>query len=458
VAYTETGEMLVFKGSPATKPGDAVASAVRPDSGVDSHAPPTWSPTYLVEEVIALHITGVAMFSADERGTIKDGRDLDPELLVVLERLLERARWLGGEMVSKPYHDKTVCLTWGEDIHMAAIVDGEPDERLDRELRWAIGDLADTYADEIWSWGEETDSSVARALTARLADVFNLTANITPGKLAARSTGGGLRVTSTISWRHSLVEFTLGIVNDGPGAVFDIELHPSLNKEGIMDVVTVLGIEVDKDMKFRVEEIPEGKKTLATFVFRILDPAAVKIDCTIIYLRGVANIQELRLPGRWVELERVELVHGETVEPERALELATQPAAFRDRAAFVIPPSISPELLFNKAIESLKEDMDPVVELEDDDKTQLEAWFHAQLVGGDVVVASITVVPPKGIVDIFAASTVAGVVPGCMVHLRKALERALHQRINEVLDEDLMSTVPKMGVLLVESWGAFFEN
>ncbi|NIP35710.1 MAG: hypothetical protein GWN18_12135, partial [Thermoplasmata archaeon] len=227
---------------------------------------------------------------------------------VVLERLLEEARWLGGEMVKGPYKSKTVSLTWGEELHMAAVVDGEPDERLDRELRWALGDLAEDFADTIWSWGEGTGRDVPQELTRRLMAVFNLTRGVKPELLDSKSEGGGLRVSSTISWRHSLAEYTLGIINHGPGPVHDMELLPTLNKEGIVEVATVYGIDVDKDMRFRMSELPQGKKAIATFAFRVLEPMEVRVDCTLVYRRGVASVQNLKLPGRWIELEHREPV------------------------------------------------------------------------------------------------------------------------------------------------------
>ncbi len=458
VAYTETGEMLVFKSDPVVGDKDVVSAAIGGKEGRGaSMAPPTWSASYRLERVIVLHITGVAMFAVDTSAKVENGRDLESDLLVVLERLLEKAKWLGGEMVTAVWRDRTVSLTWGEDIHMAAIVDGEPDERLDRELRWAIGDLVEEFADEIWAWGEETDSSVPRTLTKRIHDVFLLTAGVSPGDLAAQSEGGGIRVTSTVSWRHALTEYSLGILNNGPGPVHDIELLPSLSKVGMLDVITVLGVDVDKDMKFRIDEIAQGEKAVATFMFRASDPMSVRVDCSIVYRRGVASVQQLKLPGRWIELEHVNLIKDEHVEPERALELAIQPASFRDRCALYIPPGMAPEGLFNAAIQILKEDFDAVVELEDDDMTQLEAWFHADVVGGGSVVAAVTVVPKAGVVDLFASSTVAGVVPGVMVLLRKSMDRTARQHLPEVLDPEVRATVRKMGVLLYQSWG-FFEE
>ncbi len=457
VAYTETGEMLVFKSTPIEDQGDAVVSRLAKDQSPPSQMPKTWAPSYKLERVITLHITGVAMFAVDHQGRIEDGRDLDPELLVIVERLLEHAKWLGGEMVTDVYKDRTVSLSWGGDIHMAAILDGEPDERLDRQLRWMIGDLVDQYSDEIWSWTESGNPEIQRELTARISDVFGLTAGVNLMAEAAVSEDGGLRVTSTVSWRHALVEYTLGIVNRGPGPVYDVELLPTLSKEGSLEVVTVEGMEVDSEMKFRIAEIPKDLKSVATFIFRALDPGEVKVQCTVVYQRGVADVGMVTVPGRWIELEPVEVVPGETVEPERALELAVQPATFRDRCALFIPPGMDPEKLFNDTIQVLKDHWKPVVELEDDDMTQLEAWFHSELVGGGTIVASLTVVPPKGIVEVFAASTLAGVIPGCMVQLRKGVDRAARRTLTEVLDPELRSTVPRMGVLLFESWGDYEE-
>jgi len=458
VAYSETGEMLVFKSSKATGEGDVVSSVVDgQEHPARGEGLPTWSPTYRIEQVIALHITGVAMFAVDPRGRVVNGRDLDPELLVALERLLEQAKWLGGEMVRRTYKDRTVSLTWGEEMHMAAVVEGEPDERLDRELRWAIGDMAEEFSDTLWSWDEASDIDIPGALTLRIREVFNLTLGIKPSAMVVRSEGGGLHVTSTVSWRHSLAEYALGIVNNGPGPVHEMELLPTVNKEGKVEVVTAYGIDVDKDMRFRVHDIPQGEKAVATFAFRVPEPMDVRVDCTLVYRRGVAAFQNLQIPGRWVELERVDLRKGEPVEPERALELAIQHASFRDRCALHAAWGTKVESIFNKAVEMMAEHMDPVVELEDDDDTQMEAWFHAYVPGGGTVIVSLTAVPRKGIIDLFATSTLADVVPGTMVVMRQVLNRAAGQDLPEVLDPELRTTVPRMGVLLFQSWG-FFDD
>lgn len=460
VAYTETGEMLVFKSSEATGEGDVVAEAVdKISSRPGAQGVPTWSPTYKVEKIIAMHMTGIVMFAVDEKGKVINGRDLSHGLIMTLERLLEEARWLGGEMVRTPYKDRTVSLSWGEGVHMAAVVDGEPDERLDRELRWAVGDLTEEYSDTIWSWDDKSDQSVPMALTQRLSKVFNLTRGVKPGLLDAKSEGGGLRVSSTISWRHSLAEYTLGIINNGPGPVRDLELLPTLNQEGRVEVATVYGIDVDNEMRFRMADVPQGDKVVATFAFRVLEPLNLRVDCTLVYRRGVASVQRLKLPGRWIELEsREPLGRGELIEPETALEIATQHANFRDRCALYTPRGKNAEAVFNDLTESLAERLDPVVELEDDDNTQMEAWYHGDAIGGGTVIVSVTAVPKKGLIDLFATSTEAEVVPSTMVLLRQMVNKAAGQTCPEVLDPELRTTVPRMGVLLIQSWGFFDEE
>jgi hypothetical protein len=206
-------------------------------------------------------------------------------------------------------------------------------------------------------------------------------------------------------------------------------------------------------------DIPQGDKVVATFAFRVLDPLDVRVDCTLVYRRGVAGVQNLKLPGRWIELENREpLGRGELIEPEAALEMATQHATFRDRCALYAPRGKDIEELFNGLTELLAERLDPVVELEDDDNTQLEAWYHGDAIGGGTVIVAVTVVPKKGIIDLFATSTEAGVVPSTMVLLRQTINKAAGQLCTEVLDPELRTTVPRMGVLLFQSWGFFDED
>jgi hypothetical protein len=121
------------------------------------------------------------------------------------------------------------------------------------------------------------------------------------------------------------------------------------------------------------------------------------------------------------------------------------------------PRGANIEELFNVVVEELSERMDAVVELEDDENTQMEAWFHGDAIGGGTVIVSVSVVPKKGIIDMFATSTEAGVVPGTMVMLRGVVNAAAGVALPEVLDPELRTTVPRMGVLLFQSWGFFDE-
>ena len=65
--------------------------------------------------------------------------------------------------------------------------------------------------------------------------------------------------------------------------------------------------------------------------------------------------------------------------------------------------------------------------------------------------------PRKGMIDLFATATEAGVVPGTMVMLRQVANRAAGSPLPEVLDPELRTTVPRTGVLLFQSWGFFDE-
>jgi hypothetical protein len=149
---------------------------------------------------------------------------------------------------------------------------------------------------------------------------------------------------------------------------------------------------------------------------------------------------------------------GEEVGTEWVLELATQPAAFRDRSVFIFTEEIDVVALFNRSIELLEDYMLPVVELEDNEGDQLEAWFHGGVGESGTVVSSITVLRKERIVDLYAASTMAGVVPGILLHMRNELSKACRGRLVEALDPEQRVAVPRTGVLLYESWGTFFEE
>jgi hypothetical protein len=459
VAYSESGEMLVFGSTKATEDSDVVAAALEGKSKALEQPLPTWSPSYRIERIVVMHMTGVVMFSVDEYGRIHKGDDIEPDLLIVLEGLLEDAKWFKGEMVSTVYRDRSVCLTWGNLLHLAAVVDGEPDERLDRELRWAIGDLSDEYADEVWFWGEEvTDFSVWQRLSSRVKEVLVFTKDVDLALVAAHSKEGDVRVTSTITWRHGLLELALGIVNNGPGDIHEIELLPTLSQEGLLDVVTVHGIEVDSEGRFLITQIEERRKAVATFLFRARTPMSVRMDCNLVYRRGIANIQEVHIQGRWLEVEGVEISPGEQVEPERVFELATQPAIFQDRCALYIPTGANPETLFDSCTDILERDLSSAVMLEDPDTNRIEAWFHGELRGGGSLVACLSISPKNGIIDIYTASTSAGVVPGAMLFLRKSVDRAAKKPLLDVMDRDLRTTISREGTLLIEGWGDIEEE
>jgi len=472
--YTQGGEMLTFgsraessddgvvssamnaaqgrAGGPASDMAGATAAAATTE--VIRSAARGWRASYSVERLIAIHSIGVALLSVDAKGTIERGDRLEPTLLVTLEELLEAARAAPGEPSVGVYADRTVLVRRGGSVHLAAIVDGDPDERLDRELRWAIADFTDLVSGQPAPPASPGFRQVdLAALVNRIMRVFELTKDADPARGGAASPGGDLVATSTVAMRHGLVELIVGIVNRGPGTAYEVQLLPSLSRDGVLEVVTSRGIEVDAEGRFMLPEVATGSKSLVGFVFRPLRPEAVRVDCTVVYLRGVANVQEARLPPSWVEVEAIAPDPGELVEPERVLELASEPAAFTDRAALFLPVGQDGGKVLADCVDALRQELRPVVQLEDIASGRSETWFHGELAGGATVAACLSVLPREGVVDLFAASTASGAVHGSMLLLRRSAERATGQHLVDALDPDLRSAAVRTGFLLEGSWG-----
>jgi len=476
--YTQGGEMLRFgssmgssddgvvasalsaaqgqAGGPAMGPAGATAAATA-TPGVIETASRGWRASYSVERLIAIHSIGVALLSVDAKGAMERGDRLDPALLVTLEELLEAARAAPGEPAIGVYMDRTVCVHRGGSVHLAAIVDGDPDERLERELRWAIADFTELVSGQSGPIAPAASTGFRQvdlaALMNRIMRVFELTKGADPTRGGAASPGGDLVATSTIAMRHGLVEFIVGIINRGPGTAYEVQLLPSLSKDGVLEVVTSRGIEVDAEGRFMLPEVAPGTKSSVGFVFRPLRPEAVRVDCTVVYLRGVANVQEARLPPSWVEVEAIAPDPGEQVEPERVMELASQPAAFTDRAALFLPVGQDAHRVLAGCVDALRQELRPVVQLDDPASGRSEAWFHGELAGGATVAACLSVLPREGVVDLFAASTASGAVNGSMLLLRRIAERGTGQHLVDALDPDLRSAAVRTGFLLDGSWG-----
>ena len=472
--YTQGGEMLKFgsrsessddgvvasamtaaqgqASGPAAGPAGATASAATTD--VIPSASRGWRASYAVERLIAIHGIGVALLSVDGKGTMERGDRLDPDLLVALEELLEATRASPGELAIGVYRDRTVCVCRGGRVHLAAVVDGDPDERLDRELRWAIGDFSELVSGHSMPAAATGFRQVdLAALVNRIMRVFALTKGADPARGGTASPGGDLVTTSTVAMRHGLVELDVGIINRGPGTAYDVQLLPRLSKEGVLEVVTSRGIDVDAEGRFMMPEVAPGSKATVGFVFRPLRPEVVRFDCTVVYLRGVADVQEVHLPPRWVEVEAIAPDPGELVEPERVMEIATQPAAFTDRAAMFLPVGQDGARVLAGCVDALREELRPVAQLDDPASGRFEAWFHGELTGGATVAACLTVLSREGVVDLFAASTTSSAVHGTMLLLRRTAERGTGQHLVDALDPDLRSAAARAGFLLDGSWG-----
>lgn len=472
--YTQGGDMLTFGSSLESSDDGVVASAMGASRGraagpaeapagaaaskatgaVIRSSSRGWRASYSVESLVAIHGIGVVLLSIDRKGAIERGDRLDPDLLVTLEELLEVARAAPGEPALAVHGDRTVCVRRGGSVHLAAVVDGDPDERLDRELRWAIADFTELVSGQPSTAKAPGFRQVdLAALVNRAMRVFELTKDADPARGGAASPGGDLVTTSTVALRHGLVELNVGIINRGPGTAYEVQLLPGLSKEGVLEVVTSRGVEVDPEGRFMMPEVAPGTKYSVGFVFRPLRPEAVRVDCTVVYLRGVANVQEARLPPSWVEVEAIAPDPGEMVEPERVLELASEPAAFTDRAALFLPVGMDAGKVIAGCVDALRQELRPVVHLEDPASGRCEAWFHGELPGGATVAACLSVLPREGVMDLFTACTASGAVQGAMLLLRRSAERGTGQRLVDALDPDLRSAGVRAGFLLAGSWG-----
>jgi len=462
IVYTKTGDVLTFGSTMEGQDDGVVTAAVAreavppppPPSAAPAPRPVQGGPSYAIERVVAMHDSGVAMLAVDDGGRVVRGDALDSELLVTLEELLEEARWSSTGTASGVRGERSVTVCRGGELHLAAVVDGDGDERLDRELRWALGELRSSPA---WSLARPRTGAERQAgwlaLRGVMSRVLEITRGADPARGGASSERADLRLSTTVAMRGGLAEYIVGIVNKGPGAVYDVQLLPSFGQAGVMEAVTVTGAEVDAKGAFIVREVPESGRASATFLLRPLTNAALRLECTVVYLRGVAAIQEVRLPGRWLEVEGVTLAPGEEVEPARALELAVDPSAFQDREALLVPPDVDGARLMRDCVDELRQGMRPVSSLEDADGGRLESWLHAELPGGATLVACLTMMAPEGMVEAFVSSTLGAAVPGAMLHLRQALNRVAGRPLVDALDPETRSSVSRSGFLLEGSWG-----
>lgn len=460
IVYTKTGDVLKFGSTMEGHDDGVVTAAVARDAGppppvtAPAAAPEMHGPTYAIERVVAMHDSGVAMLEMSSDGRVQRGDTLDGELLVLLEELLEEAQWSCVGTASGTLGSRSVTVCRGGQLHLAAVLDGDGDERLDRELRSALGDLRSSPA---WSLPHPRTEAERQAGWVALRDVMSRilrsTRDADPARGGTPSAAADMRLTSTVALRSGLAEYTVGIVNMGPGPVYDAQLLPSLGQGGVMEAMTVLGAVVDVAGAFVVREVPESGKATVTFLLRPLKAAAVRIDCSVVYLRGVADVQEVRLPGRWLEVEGVELSPGEEVEPARVLELAIDPSSFQDRAMLFLPPDEDGARMLRDCAEALRQRMRLVTSLEDTDGGRVETWFHAELPGGATLAAGLSLHATDGVVEVFVSSTTSSSVPGAMLHVRQALNRVARRALVDALDPETRSSVMRRGFMLEGSWG-----
>ncbi len=459
IVYTRTGDVIRFGSTMEGHDDGMVTAAVARDAERQPPVVPVLAPalqmqSYAVERVIAMHDSGVAMLAVGRDGQVVRGNALEPELLVLLEELLEEARWSSAGTASGVHGDRAVTVCRGGELHLAAVLDGDGDERLDRELRRAIGDLRSSPA---WSLAHPRTPVERQAGWVALRDgltrVLGLTPTADPARSGAFSRAGDLRVTTSVAFRGGLVEYIVGVVNLGQGSIYDVQLLPKLDKDGTLEILTSLAMEIDASGTFIIREVPEASKVSATFVFRPINPGTVRIDCSVVYLRGLMSVQDVRPPGRWVEVAELVVGPGEQVEPERALELAIDPSAFIDRCLLYLPGRVDARKLLDDCVDRLRQDMRLVAQVEDPGGARVEAWFHGELTADATLAMCLALWSHAGVFELFVASTTWPAVPSAMLMLRTALSRSAGGPLTDALDRASLASVKRPGFLLEDSWG-----
>jgi hypothetical protein len=454
--YTQSGEVLRFSSSLDTGDDGVVTSALSPpDSPGTPEARPSVTVPFVLRRLVALHRSGIAIVAVDSHGRVERGDGLEPELLMALEDLLDQAlaKTSGAATASIGAH--TVQLQAGSPFHLAAIVDGEPDDGLDRELRWAQGDLRESLGTNPTGDADgRRRLSFLATLVRRMTEVFAINRDATTVQGGAVSRDGNFVVTTNVALRHGLLEFIVGLSNRGPGAAYDVQVLPNVGPEGAVEIVSAHGVEVDAEGLFTVPEVPEGRKSVATFLFRPTRTGAVKAECTVVLLRGLADVQDVRPSVRWVELEGIQAHPGEHVEPERVLEIALQPAAFSDCLEVYLPTGVPTEGLMQTAVDALRREMRFVVQLDDPSTGRIEAWFYTDLTGGASLVTCIAHLPATGTIGLFSAATGRAPVPAAMLMLRGVVGRAAGAPLVDATEGAGRHSPCRGDFMLSGSWGS----
>ena len=380
--------------------------------------------SYLIEEVLVVYRDGrlITSCAREECGT-KDA-DLMSGMLIAVQGLIQDGLEGGGTLESIKYGDNLISLATGNQLVVAAVVFGEPDDSLGPMLGEKATQIELAYTGVIEEW--TGDLSALSGIDEMVQPLIDSTSYLSREDVGAFTAEKEVALLSAIDFHHGYVRLKLASVNSTEETIIDsaVEVHydtDMLHLEGVRP--ESLDLRGDRVTLGNIK--PGERKTVAL----LFDPQI----CQGTHIDGHLSYYDTTGELRYVEMKRR---HADVVCPIFFTSKNANKAMLRrlikeklhatDLRVYKYPSSLPPYEVLLIAKGALGEEVQLVREyITRGPPYEAEVWYYAETkVKGYQFVIRLGIMEEKGVLEIFAASTAMEPITGLLAEFRRELNVA----------------------------------
>jgi hypothetical protein len=345
-------------------------------------------------------------------------------MLIAVQGIIQDGLQLGGTLEGIKYGDNNILMATGEQVILATVIYGQPDDDLRETLGATVRFVETTYAGVIEEWKGERE--IASGVEDLMKPILSMTGGLTREDVEADTVPQVVSLLSAVDFFRGYVRLKVAAVNSTSETIVDtaIELRydPDMLRLEWVEPGT-LRLKGDRVNLGNVK--PRERKTVA-FMFDPQICQKTDIYGTLTYYDSHGEFRSEEMKQRRAEIVCPVFTSVASANTAMLRRLVKDTLHQSDHRVLIYPPSLSPQDVLRLGKEVLDmSDLQLVHEyVSEGPPFDMETWYYGVTrVKGYHMVMRLGVVEARRALELFVASTSMEPVTGLIAEFRRELER-----------------------------------
>ena len=384
---------------------------------------------YVVEQVLLVHQDGRLILDAARPDSRRRDADVMSGMLIALQSIIQFGVEGSGDLESVKYGENLILKEAAERVVLAAVIIGEPDDRLREELKMAVAEIDRTYATALERWSG--DPVELAGIEAMVRPIIGSTEHLDREGIRRAARPKDISILSATDFAHGLVRLKVAVANWTDDIIVDAAIEIRYDHNMLrLEYVEPPSLQVRGDRAVLGHLRPDERKTVAY----LLDPQICQgtfIDGSLTYYDTRGEYHRVSMKRRRVEVVCPVFFTREHANTAMLRRLMAEKLRAIDSRAFRFPESVDPSEMFAIGRSALEEKRIQRVQEHEDagPPYSAEAWYYGETKAkGYQIVMHLSADGSERVIDLEVASTSMGPITGLLSEFRMSVGQLLGER------------------------------